>query len=62
VDVLSEEPPPATNPLLKEPRCFITPHVAWASREARERLLQGVVENIRAFLEGRPQNVVNGPG
>jgi len=60
LDVLSEEPPSATNPLLKEPRCFITPHVGWATREARERLLHGVVENIRAFLEGRPQNVVNG--
>ena len=62
LDVLSEEPPPATHPLLKEPRCFITPHVAWASREARGRLLHGVVENIRAFLEGKPQNVVNGVG
>jgi glycerate dehydrogenase len=62
LDVLSDEPPPATNPLLKEARCFITPHVAWASREARERLLQGVVENIRAFLEGNPQNIVNRPG
>ncbi len=61
LDVLSEEPPTATNPLLKEPRCFLTPHIAWASREARERLLHGVVENIRAFLEGHPQNVVNLP-
>jgi glycerate dehydrogenase len=60
VDVLSEEPPTAANPLLKEPHCFITPHIAWASREARERLLQAVVENIRGFLEGRPRNVVNG--
>ena len=62
LDVLSEEPPPETNPLLKEPHCFITPHTAWASFEARQRLLQGVVENIRAFLEGKPQNVVNGVG
>ncbi len=61
LDVLSVEPPPATNPLLREPRCFITPHIAWASREARERLLRGVVENIRAFLNGHPQNVVNTP-
>ncbi len=61
LDVLSVEPPPAANPLLREPRCFITPHVAWASREARERLLRGVVENIRAFLTGHPQNVVNSP-
>lgn len=60
LDVLSEEPPPPTHPLLKEPRCFLTPHIAWASREARERLLRGVLENIRAFLDGHPQNVVNG--
>jgi glycerate dehydrogenase len=60
VDVLSQEPPAAANPLLKEPHCFITPHIAWASREARARLLQAVAENIRAFLEGRPRNVVNG--
>jgi glycerate dehydrogenase len=62
LDVLSEEPPRATNPLLKEPHCFITPHIAWASFEARVRLLQGVVENIRAFLAGKPQNVVNMAG
>jgi glycerate dehydrogenase len=62
LDVLPEEPPPSTSPLLKEARCFITPHVAWATREARERLIQGVVENIRAFLQGTPQNVVNGVG
>ncbi len=61
LDVLSVEPPPASNPLLREPRCFITPHIAWATREARERLLRGVVENIRAFLIGLPQNVVNTP-
>ncbi len=60
LDVLSEEPPAATNPLLREPRCSLTPHIAWASREARRRLLEGVIENIRAFLGGRPQNVVNG--
>jgi glycerate dehydrogenase len=60
VDVLSEEPPGSVNPLLKEPHCHITPHIAWASREARERLLHEVVRNIRAFLEGRPRNVVNG--
>jgi glycerate dehydrogenase len=60
LDVLSEEPPPATNPLLQAKNCWITPHIAWATRSARERLLATVVENVRAFLEGRPQNVVNG--
>ena len=59
LDVLSVEPPPANNPLLQARNCLITPHHAWATRAARERLLRVVVENVRAFLEGRPQNVVN---
>ncbi len=59
VDVLSSEPPAADNPLLSAPRCIITPHTAWASHEARSRLLDIAVENINAFLDGRPQNVVN---
>ena len=59
LDVLSVEPPPATNPLLKARNCIITPHNAWATRAARSRLLQIVVANIRAFLAGRPANVVN---
>lgn len=59
VDVLSVEPPPATNPLLKARNCIITPHNAWATRAARSRLLQIAVANIRAFLAGRPENVVN---
>jgi glycerate dehydrogenase len=59
LDVLSTEPPPADNPLLGAKNCFITPHVAWATKAARERLLRTVVENLRAFLDGRPQNVVN---
>ena len=58
LDVLSTEPPKADNPLLGAKNCLITPHIAWASRAARTRLLGVVVANIRAFLEGKPQNVV----
>lgn len=57
-DVLTDEPPKNTNPLLKEPNAFITPHIAWASTEARSRLLQVATDNVRAFLNGRPVNVV----
>lgn len=60
LDVLSAEPPPAGHPLLRAPNCFITPHIAWATREARQRLLDEVVENVRAFLSGRARNIVNG--
>lgn len=59
LDVLSAEPPPASNPLLTAKNCLITPHIAWASKAARERLLGIVVENVRAFLAGTPVNVVN---
>jgi glycerate dehydrogenase len=59
LDVLSQEPPPSDNPLLTARNCYITPHIAWATRSARQRLLDIVVENIRGFLDGRPQNVVN---
>jgi glycerate dehydrogenase len=59
VDVLSAEPPAAQNPLLHAPNCVITPHIAWASKEARRRLLRVAAENLRAFLQGAPQNVVN---
>jgi glycerate dehydrogenase len=59
LDVLSVEPPPADHPLLRARNCLITPHHAWATRAARVRLLQTAVENVRAFLAGRPQNVVN---
>ena len=59
LDVLSEEPPPASNPLLRARNCIITPHQAWATRAARARLMKIAVENVRAFLDGRPQNVVS---
>ena len=59
VDVLSTEPPSADNPLLNAKNCFVTPHIAWATKAARGRLLETVVANIRAFLDGRPQNVVS---
>jgi glycerate dehydrogenase len=58
LDVLSVEPPPATNPLLSAKNCVITPHIAWATRAARRRLLAITAANIAAFLAGRPQNVV----
>lgn len=60
LDVLAQEPPPAANPLLTARNCIITPHLAWATRAARSRLMSIAVANVRAFLEGRPQNVVNG--
>lgn len=59
LDVLSVEPPPADNPLLKAKSCYITPHIAWATHSARARLMQIAVENLLAFLNGRPLNVVN---
>ncbi|MGE3480960.1 MAG: 2-hydroxyacid dehydrogenase [Gammaproteobacteria bacterium] len=60
VDVLSVEPPAAGNPLLAQPipRLLVTPHIAWASREARQRLLDETGENIRCFLAGQPRNLV----
>ncbi|GAB2794863.1 D-2-hydroxyacid dehydrogenase [Rhabdobacter roseus] len=59
LDVLSTEPPQADNPLLSAPNCLVTPHIAWASYESRKRLLQIVVDNVKAFQEGTPQNVVS---
>lgn len=57
-DVLSQEPPDADNPLLSAPNCLITPHIAWATAEARQRLLDVVVANIAAFQNAAPQNRV----
>lgn len=60
LDVLSAEPPLADNPLLTAKNCMITPHIAWATWAARERLLNTAIDNVEAFLNGSPQNVVNG--
>lgn len=59
VDVLSTEPPCADNPLLTAKNCYITPHIAWASTAARERLMQIMLGNIKAYQDGKPVNVVN---
>ena len=59
VDVLSTEPPHVQNPLLSAKNCIVTPHVSWATAAARNRLMAVVVANVKAFLEGKPQNVVN---
>jgi len=59
LDVLSQEPPAADNPLLTAPNCFITPHIAWAARESRQRLMHTAVDSLRQFLAGTPVNVVN---
>ena len=58
LDVLSIEPPPEDHPLLSAPRCLVTPHVAWATRESRTRLRDEAVENVRAFLAGQRRNAV----
>jgi glycerate dehydrogenase len=59
LDVLDDEPPAADNPLYSAKNCYITPHIAWATRASRQRLLDAAVENVAAYLRGTPQNVVN---
>lgn len=59
IDVMTTEPPAADNPLLSARNCFFTPHIAWATREARQRLIRIAVGNILSFLSGAPRNVVN---
>lgn len=58
-DVTAEEPPHISNPLLREPHAYLTPHVAWATVEARQRLMDICVANVKALIEGNPINVVN---
>lgn len=57
-DVMTLEPPSEDNPLLQQPHAYFTPHIAWASKEARSRLIAIATENVRAFAEGNPQNIV----
>ena len=59
LDVLIEEPPKSDNPLLTAKNCVLTPHIAWASRDARLRLIRVVADNLRAFLDGKPVHVVS---
>ena len=59
VDVATVEPMRKDNPLLSAPNCLITPHMAWAPLESRRRLLNTVADNVRCYVEGKPQNVVN---
>lgn len=58
IDVLATEPPPADNPLFKAKNCLITPHIAWATKESRIRLMDIVTGNIKAFQDGEPQHVI----
>ena len=58
LDVLSVEPPAEANPLLAARNCLVTPHIAWATREARERLMDAVAANISAWISGNPRNVI----
>ena len=58
-DVMCEEPPSAENPLFAQPNAFITPHIAWATLEARTRLMNILLENLKSYKDGNPQNIVN---
>jgi glycerate dehydrogenase len=60
IDVLSKEPPSPDCPLLTAKNCFITPHIAWATRSARERLMSVAVNNLKAFMRNDRINVING--
>jgi glycerate dehydrogenase len=59
LDVLSSEPPEENNPLISAKNCFITPHIAWAAKASRQRLMNMAIENVKAFIKGAPQNRVN---
>lgn len=59
LDVVSTEPIQAGNPLLQAKNCLITPHIPWAAKESRQRIMDCVVDNVKAFFAGKPVNVVN---
>jgi glycerate dehydrogenase len=59
LDVLEQEPPAEGNPLFTATNCYITPHIAWATRASRQRLLDAAIDNVAAFLKGEPRNVVS---
>ena len=60
IDVLDVEPPPADNPLIGAPNCYVTPHISWYAAEARQRLMNIAADNYQTFLQGKPINVVSG--
>ncbi len=59
LDVVSTEPIHADNPLLKAKNCIITPHMSWGSKSSRQRIMDCTVQNIKSYVEGNPENVVN---
>jgi glycerate dehydrogenase len=59
LDVIDIEPPPADHPLLTAKNCYVTPHISWATRSARARLMQTAVDNVAGYIQGQPLNVVN---
>lgn len=59
IDAVSIEPIVKDNPLLTAPNCFITPHISWAALDTRRRLIKLAIENVKAYLEGKPINIVN---
>jgi glycerate dehydrogenase len=58
LDVLSIEPPPENTSLFKAKNCIITPHIAWATKESRQRLMNIAVDNVKAFINGNPVNII----